>query len=465
MENKKTIGIIGGGDILLDEVLAHQDEYHFLFEQQSNMQMDSKLQSEEDMRSKKIHTYTVAKRFEDSQADRILLFCFTAHTFIKELQTEIAIPIVSIVEALHSYIKSRFTKGAKLGILTSDFVKVSGLFKELETEYELVYPTQQELLMDAVYGEKGVEKGFLDGAAVENVCQICEELTLQGCEVIVPGIIELSLIVDTLQRRNLAVLDINTIYTDYALGAVVDPPAKSFKLGVLGGVGPSATVDFMNKVIQHTPARKDQDHIKMVVEQNPQIPDRTANLVYQEEDPTIAMFSTCKRLEAEGADAIAIPCNTAHAFVESIQQYLTIPIVNMLDATIAHIVETYGDRVSVGLLATDGTIASRVYHHVAEKYNLDIVVPDQKFQKNVMDSIYGIYGVKAGYTTGQCRSDIENAIGHLIEKGAQVLILGCTELPLMFPTETSVTINDTSYPLIDPTLVLAKKCVHLATSV
>src|SRR5690606_850527 len=115
-----------------------------------------------------------------------------------------------------------------------------------------------------------------------------------------------------------------------------------FKLGILGGVGPSATVDLMNKIIAHTPARRDQDHIKMIVEQNPQIPDRTANLVYNEEDPTIAMFSTCKRLEAEGADVIAIPCNTAHAFVESIQQYLKIPIINMLDATVDHIVKIYG---------------------------------------------------------------------------------------------------------------------------
>jgi aspartate racemase len=110
-------------------------------------------------------------------------------------------------------------------------------------------------------------------------------------------------------------------------------PVKPFKLGIMGGVGPSATVDFMKKIIQNTPATKDQDHIKMVVEQNPQIPDRTANIVWNETDPTIAMFSTCKRLEQEGADAIAIPCNTAHAFVKNIQEHLNIPILNMLTST------------------------------------------------------------------------------------------------------------------------------------
>jgi len=465
VENKKKIGIIGGLDILSDEVLAHQDEYHFLFEQQSDIQMGIKLHSKEGMRSKKLHTYTVAKRFEDSQADRILLFGLDNHIFIKELQAELTVPIVSMVDALHSYVKANCRKGAKLGILTSDFVKASDMLKGFEADYEIVYPDKQELLMDAVYGEKGIKKGFLDGVTVEQVFQICKELTHQGCAVILPGISELSCIVDTLQRKNLPALDVDAIYTEYALDIAVHPPVKSFKLGVLGGVGPSATVDFMSKIIRETPAQRDQDHIKMVVEQNPQIPDRTANLVYGGEDPTIALFATCKRLEAEGADAIAIPCNTAHAFVEDIQQSLKIPIINMLEATVDHIIAQYGKDIVIGLLATDGTIASRVYHHVAERYSLQVITPDPEYQKKVMDSIYGPCGVKAGYTTGPCKTDIDEAVRHIIDKGAQVCILGCTELPLLFPHETSFAIDGLSIPLIDPTLVLAKRCVQLSISV
>jgi aspartate racemase len=218
----------------------------------------------------------------------------------------------------------------------------------------------------------------------------------------------------------------------------------------------------MSKIIQNTPAKKDQEHIKMVVEQNPQIPDRTANLVHQETDPTIAMFSTCKRLEAEGADAIAIPCNTAHAFVNSIQEHLNIPIINMLTTTAEHIKEHFGLQVKVGLLATSGTIKSSVYSDVLQEFGFDVIVPDEQHQRYVMESIYGDDGVKAGYTEGNCKDSILKAADFLIDKGAQVIILGCTELPLIFPNESDLVKHGAKIPLIDPTLVLAKKIVSMS---
>ena len=115
--------------------------------------------------------------------------------------------------------------------------------------------------------------------------------------------------------------------------------ARPFKIGVVGGVGPAATADFMQKIVRNTTAARDQDHIKIVVEQNPQIPDRTANLIGDGPDPTVALYATCKKLEAGDADLIAIPCNTAHAFVERIQPYLSIPIVNMLHETVQHLAQ------------------------------------------------------------------------------------------------------------------------------
>lgn len=158
----------------------------------------------------------------------------------------------------------------------------------------------------------------------------------------------------------MSVIDINKVYADFALEKAKPAYQKPFKLGIVGGVGPSATVDFMNKIIQSTPAKKDQEHIKMVVEQNPQIPDRTANLIRNETDPTIALFSTCKRLEAAESDVIAIPCNTAHAYVQSIQPpHLKVPIVNMLTVTAKKVVQQFGKNTKVGLLATTGTVKSR----------------------------------------------------------------------------------------------------------
>lgn len=227
-------------------------------------------------------------------------------------------------------------------------------------------------------------------------------------------------------------------------------------------MGPAATVDFMAKVVTHTPAGRDQEHIKMVVEQNPQIPDRTANLLHDATDPTMAMYATCKRLESAGANAIAIPCNTAHAFVERIQAYLRVPIVNMLTETVDAIVRQYGAGKTVGLLATSGTIKSQVYQDAARRTGLQIIVPGVDYQALVMDSIYGARGIKAGFTEGICKDQLLLAAEHLCESGAEVLILGCTELPLVLEHSKAYMINGHQVALIDPTTLLAIKCIQLS---
>lgn len=278
---------------------------------------------------------------------------------------------------------------------------------------------------------------------------------------IAPGMTELSLVAQDLQRRGLPVLDINEIYASFATAEPGSSPTPAFKLGIVGGVGPAATVDFMGKVVAATPAGRDQDHIKMVVEQNPQIPDRTANLLREETDPTMAMYSTCKRLESAGAHAIAIPCNTAHAFVDRIQPHLRIPIVNMLMETARWISQRYGRNKVVGLLATSGTVQSRVYHDAAHQAGLTIITPGVEYQSMVMESIYGERGVKAGHTQGICRTQLLVAAEHLVELGAEVLILGCTELPLIEAHNEAFEVGGRTVALIDPTTILAQRCVAL----
>ncbi|MDT4843429.1 Glutamate racemase [compost metagenome] len=316
--------------------------------------------------------------------------------------------------------------------------------------------------MTAVYGSAGIKAGHLEGVALELLHQACQDLQNQGATLLLPGMTELSLVIPDLHRRGIHCIDVNQVYADYATASESTGTTPPFKLGIVGGVGPAATVDFMGKVVKNTPAGRDQDHIKMVVEQNPQIPDRTANLLHRETDPTVAMYSTCKRLECEGANAIAIPCNTAHAYVERIQGHLGIPIINMLTETIDFIQRTYGSERQVGLLATSGTIQSRVYHHAAERVGLSLLVPDETEQALVMSSIYGESGVKAGHTSGQCRDELVAAATHLVKKGATVLILGCTELPLILPQVDDVQIEGVSVAFVDPTNVLAQRCVALA---
>lgn len=461
------LGTLAGGDLFFkllkhQQVLKNQLHYHFVFEQQPYSQINLPLYHEEDIKSRKFYTFNVCKNFETQSVTKVLLPCFASHSFLEELQKEISIPVVHIFEALANYTSLRFKTGIKIGVLTSDYVKENKMLHQYLPDYELVFPSDQQKLMEAIYGDQGIKNGYLDGLSLEYIYETCTELYDKGCDVILPGITELSLVVEQLWKRGVHILDVNQIYADYALEYDNNITAKQFKLGILGGVGPSATVDFMNKIIQNTPAQKDQDHIKMVVEQNPQIPDRTAHLIHQETDPSIAMFSTCKRLEAEGADAIAIPCNTAHAFVEEIQKYLHIPVINMLSTTAEYIDKNFGRSVKVGLLATSGTIESNVYHNILEKSGFEVLIPDKEHQGRVMESIYGEYGVKAGFADGIAKQYLLQAADFLINNGADVLILGCTELPLLFPEETEIVRNEKNIHLIDPTLILAKKIVTIA---
>ncbi|WP_026810772.1 cysteate racemase [Arenibacter latericius] len=462
------LGALSGADLFFKllknkEALKNQKNYHFIFEQQPYSQIESALFEEQDIKSRKFYTFNLCKNFEQNKVSKILLPCFASHSFIDELQKETSISIVNIFDAITNYLSLKFEKGTKIGVLTSSFVKESTLLTKYFQDYELIYPTNQSQLMHAIYAETGIKNGYLDGLPLEYVYEACLELKAKGCEVILPCITEISLLVNQLWKRGVPIVDVNQVYADYALAIGNIPQLKPFKLGIVGGVGPSATVDFMNKIIQSTPAKKDQDHIKMIVEQNPQIPDRTANLIHNQTDPTIALFSTCKKLEAAGANAIAIPCNTAHAFVKEIQDHLNVPIVNMITTTAEYILENFGKGTIVGLLATSGTIQSKVYFNVLTHFGLQIVVPDETHQNLVMESIYGEMGVKAGYTSGLCKEQINGGVNHLIKKNAQVIILGCTELPLLFPQNQGYNDTKFSIELIDPTLILAKKVVQLAT--
>jgi len=474
MNNKETIAVVGGlgtlagGDLFFKliknkKVLENQLNYHFVFEQQPYSQINIPLHTEADIKSRQFYSYNSCKDFENKNVTKILLPCFASHSFIKELQEEIHVPIVNIYDAIVSYLHNNYPAGTKVGILTSDFVKNHPLSTSYLAKYNLVYPSNQRQIMDAIYAKDGIKYGYFEGLNIEYIAQACEELLAQECAVILPLITEIALITPQLRSRGIPVIDVNQLYADYALEDATNTINKAFKIGIVGGVGPSATVDFMNKIVRNTVASKDQDHLKMVVEQNPQIPDRTANIVHNQTDPTIALYSTCKKLEAEGAHAIAIPCNTAHAFVESIQKNLNIPIVNMLTVTAEHIENRFGPTTNVGLLATDGTIQSNVYGAVLIAYGFKVVMPDEHHQQLVMESIYGKRGVKAGFETGVSKHQIDAAVNHLIDLGADLIILGCTELPLLFPDEREIVKNNKSVALVDPTLILAQRMVEIAT--
>ncbi|AXA54693.1 amino acid racemase [Pseudomonas thivervalensis] len=463
------LGSLAGGDLFYKlvksrAVLEDQGRYHFLFEQHPFKDVLLPLDQGASMTSRKFYVFQVCKSFEDSGFDAVMLPCFASQTFRAEIEEELGIPVLDMMAALARHVRHTVSPRMTLGVIASDFVRHCGLFeRHFGKDFQIVYPDpdDQAGLMEAMYGLNGIKDGHLEGAPLEAVYQACLSLQAQGATVILPGMTELSLVCADLQRRGMTVLDINAIYADFA---TLDPQSRQppFKLGIVGGVGPAATVDFMAKVVANTPAGKDQDHIKMVVEQNPQIPDRTASLLRDETDPTMAMYATCRRLESAGANAIAIPCNTAHAFVERIQAHLRVPIVNMLSETVEWIARTYGSGKVIGLLATSGTVQSQVYHQAARHAGLQVLTPGVDYQAMVMDAIYGPRGIKAGFTQGLCKEQLLLAAEHLCELGAGVLILGCTELPLVLAHCEAFEINGHKVALVDPTMILALKCVALA---
>jgi len=414
-----------------------------------------------------LYVFDLIRQFEQRKVDAVVIPCFISHTFLDEIKAEVGLPIISMMEALRTHLSRRIPGERKLGILTTDYVRKNALFEKFlpSDEYSLLYPSahaQEHGVMKGIYGPSGVRRGHVQGMAVDLLFQACEELLAAGAQVIVPGATEISVVCDALRERGVPILDVNQIYAQFAVDGHGTAKARAFKVGIVGGVGPAATVDFMNKIISQTPGKRDQDHIKLVVEHNPQIPDRTENLVAHGADPTVALYSACKRLESNDADIIAIPCNTAHAYVERIQSYLAIPIVNMLYETMSHIRRRYGDDRIVGLLATTGTVSSRVYHDVAAKENVSIIVPDGHHQQKVMTSIYGPSGVKAGFISETARRDLLDAMEHLVERGAEIIVLGCTELPLLQPQTDEAWIAGKEITILDPTAILAKRCVELS---
>lgn len=463
------LGPLAGADLffkLVQATPAHCDQDHFdiIIEQHPfTGDLDAGM-ADYRPRRRKFYVYDTIRTLESRGIDCVLLGCFLSHSFIDELQPEFRPKILSIFDALAHHLQTCRPQVRRLGVLTSDYVRRIGLFEKHLASHELVYPASpNNLVSDAIYGPRGIKAGNLGGEAVSILAEACNDLARQGAELIVPGFTEIPIVLCALQAVTpVPVIDCNRIYAEYAVAGDRKTIARPGKLGIVGGVGPAATVDFMKKIIRHTPAGRDQDHLPMIVEHKPQIPDRTANLVGNGTDPTIALYDACLKLEGLGATAIAIPCNTAHAFVERIQPHLRVPIINMLEETVAHIVKSHPHEKRVGLLATNGTVQTGIYETVLNAAGLLCLAPETAYQQRVMEAIYGEEGVKGRFNRPYCRQLLQPVIEHLAQKGATVCILGCTELPLICD-EAEVPVSDGAgrVSLVDPTEILAASCANL----
>ena len=204
-------------------------------------------------------------------------------------------------------------------------------------------------------------------------------------------------------------------------------------IGILGGMGPEATAALFLKIIRATPALKDQDHFRIIIDNNPKIPSRIQAILGEGESPLEQLRETLHTLERAGAEVIAIPCNSAHYYYNELQASTNAPIINMISETAAYTHNNFPSIKKTGLLATTGTIKAGIYHQAMTKP--EIITPDDNEQEIVMNAIYGKQGIKAGYTQGKPRDDILEVAKVLINRGAEAIIAGCTEVSLVLTQE------------------------------
>ena len=224
-------------------------------------------------------------------------------------------------------------------------------------------------------------------------------------------------------------------------------------IGILGGMGPEATIDLFQKIVKSTPAKEDQEHLRIIIDNNPNIPDRSKAILDSGENPLPELIRTARNLEKAGADFIIMPCNTAHYYYSDIQKAIKIPLIHMIQETANSIHDKFSSIYAVSLLATKGTYQTKLYQNFLEKMNIETIIPDPAHQTKIMEIIYGI---KASQSLADLKKQIIEIAQDQIILGAQGIIAGCTEIPLVLKN------GYVSIPVIDPTLVLAQKAVEAA---
>ena len=231
---------------------------------------------------------------------------------------------------------------------------------------------------------------------------------------------------------------------------------KTKTIGILGGMGPEATLDCFGKIIKNTPAQNDQEHLRVVIDSNPKVPDRTAAIIGNGESPVPVIVNGCAALERAGADLIIIPCVSAHFFLAEIQAQAKLPIISIFDAVAESIVRNYPGINTVGLLGTTGTIEGGLFQNRLAQEKIKTIVPDSELQSKIMAAIYDIKNIESPRTRSEIAADLVAAAQSLIsqkQNAAQAIIAGCTEIPLALKQE------NLSVPYFDSLTILSRAAI------
>jgi aspartate racemase len=224
-------------------------------------------------------------------------------------------------------------------------------------------------------------------------------------------------------------------------------------IGILGGMGPEATADLFYRIVRSTDVERDQDHPRTIIYSNSKVPDRTAAILAGGPSPLPEMLKAGRVLESAGADFLIMPCNTAHYFIEELRTSLGIPVLHMIELTARDVKARMPDVGRAGLIATDGTVRSGIYHESFSEVGAEIVVPPPELQTDTMAAIYD--HIKAGDLFGG-RELLLGVARRLVEHGAEIVLCGCTEVSLVLKD------GDLAVPVVDPLQVLAETAVEVA---
>lgn len=226
---------------------------------------------------------------------------------------------------------------------------------------------------------------------------------------------------------------------------------KDRTVGILGGKGPEATRLLFQLIIERTPVEKEEDHLRILIDNNPRIPKPALGITGEGPDPRPALVETGRNLERAGADFIIIACNSAHYYIDEIRNAVDIPLLSIISETVSHV--RAASQRNIGLLASTGLIRSRIYQREFERAGITALCPGAEEQEALME------GILRFKNTGE-KKNLETAVDHitrrLISRGAEGLVVACTDIPVVFRGRRL------SVPCFDTLEVLATAAVRMA---
>lgn len=221
-------------------------------------------------------------------------------------------------------------------------------------------------------------------------------------------------------------------------------------VGVMGGMGPAATVDFLDRVRRRTPAAREQDHLRLLVDLDPGVPDRNAAVAGAGPSPGPALAAMAQGLERAGAQGLVLVCNSAHAWAGEVRAAVAIPLIDMVAETAAAVARRHPGARRPGLLAASACLEAGLYQRALAAHGLEALAPPAELQARFMARLYRI---KAGEVGEESRAGMRAIAEALVEGGADVIVAACTEAPLVLDA------GELFAPLVDAAAVLVDRTV------